>query len=88
MGEPGRLSGHSRPGTHCQPRRRTLRLAPILLPPDHIRFSLIHVSAKAEMRLEAGRASPYFLDTPMIEKKIISTIVPESERMAVVALWP
>lgn len=43
----------------------------------------MHASAKAEVRLEEG--VPYFfLTTPMITKSITNTIVPESERLALV----
>lgn len=71
----------SRP--HPGPRTRSdwPRASP---PPDQFPLRLIHISAKAGVRLDGGAGIPYFFDTHMIAKTITNTIVPEAERLAFV----
>ena len=87
MGQPGYQPGHQRHPT--APQRPVTATVPVGTTPvspssEHSTFALITVSAKGEVFLRLGGRPTFFLDTHMTTTSIISTIAPESERMAVV----
>lgn len=87
MGQPGYQPGHQRhPHGPLRPVTATVPVGttPVSPSSEHSTFALITVSAKGEVLLGQGGRPIIFSDTDMTTTSIISTIVPESERMAVV----